>query len=74
VFIIEDYTCMSEASRWDSNVIIFFYLQCKIVGRVCRQMCMICVSGRQKTAAVSRGQTDNLNGTHTGPANSWELY
>jgi len=25
VFIIEDYTCMKEASRWDSSVIIFLF-------------------------------------------------
>jgi len=37
MFIIEHYTCMNEASRWDSSVIIFFYLQCKIVGRESRQ-------------------------------------
>jgi len=39
MFIIEAYTCMNEASRWDSNVIIFFMYSAKLwaekVGRMC---------------------------------------
>ena len=31
MFIIEDYTCVNDALCWDCNIVIFFYLQCKIV-------------------------------------------